>query len=94
LEEAGFTDYDIQPIQNQSTLDAEATSWYRITLQNGNPLVIGWRNRVIGIQWDGGDFVGDITDGDETTKNSVGTHAKDYRTAKRYLANLRQALSA
>lgn len=54
---------------------------------------IGWRKRVISIEWDSSTYSGIITE-DDTTKDQHMVHAWTNADAVKYLSNLREAAYA
>ncbi len=94
IEEAGFEEYEIEAVANQYGSGDYRGSWFRVNTSSGKPLLVGWRKRVIDIQWSPEDFRGDITNGDEVTKSAHNAHAWTRGDAVRYLGNLKNGLGA
>lgn len=92
IEEAGFEDYEIEAVTNQYGSGDYRGSWFRVNTRSGKPLLVGWRKRVIDIQWSPEDFRGDITNGDEVTRSDRNAHAWTRDDAVRYLENLKAGL--
>ena len=67
------------------------TPWW-LVLTKAGPLVIGWRKRVISIDWRDTP-VRVLVTADDTTKGEDHVHAWSYGDAVKYLAHLKRALN-
>jgi hypothetical protein len=68
-----------------------SSPWWRLDTKLG-PIVIGWRKRVLEINWIGTPIRGHMTGPDDVTSITTYCHAWDYGHALIYLTNLRRAL--
>ena len=64
-----------------------ASPWWLVETEYGL-IKIGWRSRVIAIDWSSLEYRGIITK-DDVTKDNTMVHAWSYSAAVRYLADLR-----
>jgi len=85
----------IQEVRNQYWPDAAAyddvrTPWWRMETIVG-PVVIGWRKRVISIDWRGTDVRAVVTT-DDVTKTETLVHAWSTAKALEYLTSLGRAI--
>lgn len=65
--------------------------WW-LVLTTAGPVVIGWRKRVISINWEGTTVRGKMTADDQTTSELDYCHAWTYAKAVEYLSTLQSAL--
>lgn len=97
MELAGFDVHSIDKMPNGywplAYKEARAMSpWFLVRTSLG-PITIGWRKRVIQIEWDKRMYSGIITE-DDTTKEDTMVHAWGYPDAAKYLENLRKAVTS
>jgi len=70
---------------------AEAPPWW-LVLTKAGPVVIGWRKRVISINWKDTPVRAKLTGDDQTTSDLEGCHAWTYAKAVEYLRALQNAI--
>ncbi len=90
--DAGFTPIYVNLIENQYSGDPFYYNdpWLEATTQKGI-IVIGWRKRVINIDWSASDVDVDsekLFEGEDTTKYEKYVHAWGYDKAVEYLTKL------
>ncbi len=89
FESAGFEDVELTPIQNRYCPCNHCAPWYQVDTEHGQ-FTIGWRKRVINIDWTGVD-VTDATalfEDEDVTKDANHIHAWSYDSAKDYLGRI------
>lgn len=91
--EAGFDVSNYKPIENQYWPESytelrNANPWWLVTTQFGE-VKIGWRKRVISIDWEKTLIRGEVTS-DNVTKDSDLVHAYSMGDALEYLTELRR----
>lgn len=88
---AGFGPVTLEAIPNQYCPCAVCAPWYRVTTPIG-VLTIGWRKRVINIDWTGwGQNLLGLFDGEDVTKDVSSIHAGGWDKAVDYLSRIRQS---
>lgn len=95
---AGIEPVAVHQLENRYWPDCEAyaqirrkTPWWLVQTKAGL-VVIGWRKRVISIDWSDTPVRALVT-ADDTTKGEDHVHAWGYGDAVKYLARLRPALN-
>jgi hypothetical protein len=95
---AGIEPVAVHELANKYWPDCEAyakvrrdTPWW-LVLTKAGPVVIGWRKRVISIDWRD-TAVRALVTSDDTTKGEDHVHAWSYGDAVKYLAHLAYALN-
>ena len=90
---AGISIIHIDKLPNQYWPDTDEydvlkakSPWWKVWTDHG-PFVVGWRKRVISIDWSGTGLVKIVTP-DDVTKNGFMVHAYSYGKAVEYLQSL------
>jgi len=88
---AGFSGFKFKEIPNQYCSRDCCAPWQHVETEIGD-IIIGWRKRVISIEWGslGKDF-SDLFTNEETTKWETGIHAWGADKAVEYLKKVREA---
>ena len=92
---AGIEPVAVHEIANKYWGDSEigrANPWW-LVLTKAGPVVIGWRKRVISINWACTSVRAKMTADDQTTSELDYCHAWTYAKAVEYLATLQSALA-
>ena len=95
---AGFTGVELKPIPNEYWQNDYSAPWFLAVTEHG-VFKIGWRKRVINIDWDDIDCGGvDVTPyrlfkGENTTKGTHFIHAWGGAKAIEYLSQMREQLA-
>jgi hypothetical protein len=93
--QAGFDDLDIRflPIENQYCPCDRCANWYKVNTVYGTGITIGWRKRVINIDWSawGVDF-SHLFVSEDVTKGPGAIHAWGEKKAIEYLTKIRKEL--
>ncbi|MBU3905306.1 MAG: hypothetical protein KJ906_04135 [Nanoarchaeota archaeon] len=100
FKEAGFKDIKLNAIKNKYCPDeacGHCAPWFEVDTEYGS-MTIGWRKRVISIDWVDSDMKskidasGDIFKDEDVTKCSAGIHAWGWDKAKDYLSRIHTEL--
>lgn len=92
LMRAGYGDVEMAPIPNGYCPCDKCAAWFLVAIPQGL-LKIGWRKRVINIDWSGtGKSLPDLFKGENVTSGDFYVHAWGFDKAVEYLGRLRQAL--
>jgi len=95
LKKAGFTDYAMRAIRNKYCPRDVCTPWFNINTQATGRICIGWRNRVINIDWSDSDVnLQELFEQEDVTKGPHFIHAWSKEDAIAYLIKIREALTA
>ena len=95
---AGIEPVAVHELANKYWPDSDAYAQIRrdnpwwLVLTKAGPVVIGWRKRVISIDWEGTTVRARMTRDDEVTTCLTGCHAWGYAKAVQYLQTLQSAL--
>lgn len=90
---AGYRAIRLRPAPNRYGPESYYGPWFRVTTEKGHVLVIGWRRRVIAIDWSAtGRNLLHLFDDVRDTKGKHYIHAWLYEQAVDYLKRIRQAL--
>jgi hypothetical protein len=93
--QAGFDDLDLRflPIANQYCSCERCANWYKVNTVYGTGITIGWRKRVINIDWSawGIDF-SYLFQEEDVTKGPGAIHAWGEKKAIEYLSKIRKEL--
>ncbi|MFW0861981.1 MAG: hypothetical protein ACKKL6_00115 [Candidatus Komeilibacteria bacterium] len=95
---AGFTSLQIDSIPNQYCRCEYCAPWYKVQTEYGT-FTIGWRKRVININWEEVDpqnklDLESLFEKEKTTKGSTGIHAHGWDKAQEYLTLIKNKLAA
>lgn len=94
---AGIEPVAVHELANKYWPDCDAYAQIRrdnpwwLVLTKAGPVVIGWRKRVISINWEGTTVRAKMT-GDDVTSDLTHCHAWGYAKAVQYLQTLKSAL--
>lgn len=92
---AGFTVLSMTERRNEYGSQLYTGNWFDVqTTATAEPIRVGWRKRVIDVNWERTRFRGVVTEKDSTTSSSTNAHAWGYEALTRYLRNLREGLLA
>lgn len=83
---AGLDVRTIKQIRNQYWIDAPSYPWWLVLTQFG-VIMIGWRKRVISIDWELAEVRHIVTE-DDVTKSQTYVHAWSLMDAAKYLSEL------
>jgi hypothetical protein len=90
LKMAGFELLEVRELRNQYSTEFHNRPWFAVKTQHG-VIILGWRKRVINIEWALTDFRGVVTP-DDVTKENYLVHAHSYGKALEYLTILRNQM--
>lgn len=93
LTKAGFANFTMIPVANEYGSLSYRGPWYKVRTDQQAQFRIGWRKRVIEVDWTDTSFRSDISNGDGVTKNDHLIHADPEKLAE-YLTRLRDGLAA
>ena len=92
LTRAGYDGVEMVPIPNGYCPCDKCAAWFLVATPQGL-LQIGWRKRVINIDWSGtGKALPNLFKGEDVTNSDFYVHAWGFDKAVEYLGRLRQAL--
>jgi hypothetical protein len=97
FENAGFQTVEMEGIPNKYCPCERCAPWFNVRTEFGT-IVIGWRKRVINIDWTGvkpkrGKLISLFKD-EDVTKGDGGIHAWGWEKAQDYLTRIREKLAA
>ena len=98
--DAGFKVSEVEAIPNRYCSCDQCAPWFVVKTEFG-PVTIGWRKRVINIDWDElirddvhGEQVLGLFKDEDVTKGTGGIHAWGWDKAKEYLSRVHKSLAA
>lgn len=99
LLKAGFIGFHLEPIKNEYWGDYPkfaVSPWYAVTTDEAGKLIIGWRKRVLNIEWGKSEALRtvdgyELFEEENVTKGKDHIHAWGWEKATEYLSKLRTA---
>ena len=93
LTKAQFKNFSMTAIENLYGSGDYNGPWFKVQLEGGHKITIGWRKHVIYIGYNETPFRGRIVGDDGVTADESCCHADGYEKAIEYLGRLREGLA-